>query len=562
MDLVVQPTHQVIVVDVSSSVLQRDDDNYAANMTTDQSIPMTMLWDMTTIVTNVSTNYSDNIPESDNNWPALFLVIIILCTVMGNVLVCLAIMTDKKLQSITNYFLMSLAIADLMVSLLVMPFGIIVEFAGHWPYGVLLCDMYIFFDVLCCTSSIMHLCTISVDRYLAITRPIKHASKYRYSCQRVVVKITLVWIISIGLSCPLIALGMTDATNVLNQYSCTLTNEYFKLYGSIVAFFIPLAIVVITYSLTVHKLRKKARLCCDKPSNSAVLRKYSFRSHSSSQFGRHFGVTSANKRYSYNRGSTSSCQEGSNSSRSNSLPMQPMSHQNGNDTLHKYNSTPRANYHGASQPLRKTMSNASRTSAVSINNERRATKVLGLVFFFFVICWAPFFIFNVLSVLCKSCYFPSFLMDFCLWLGYVASMINPILYTVFNKRFRAAFVATLTCSQRQLKAKDHTRCLIARNSAQVDNDSTLPRSPKIFAPNRAQYGPKIPGYGPKIPGYGPKIPGYGPKIPGYGPKIPGYGPKIPGYGPNIPGYRSEIPGYGPKIPRFQNMIGLIQGTKC
>ncbi|XP_077867364.1 5-hydroxytryptamine receptor 2B-like [Saccoglossus kowalevskii] len=424
------------------------------------------------------------LPESANNWPALFLIVVILCTVLGNVLVCLAIMTDRKLQSITNYFLMSLAVADLMVSLLVMPFGIIVEFAGHWPYGAILCDMYTFFDVLCCTASIMHLCTISVDRYLAITSPIKHAQQYRHSSFRVVVKIALVWIISIGLSCPLIALGLTDEKNVLNDYTCALTNNEFKLYGSIVAFFIPLGIVIVTYSLTVHKLRKKAALCCDKPASSAVLRRYSFRRGSQSRLNRHFGVGGPT-RYSYKRGSMSQGRGAATPSTStcNSLPMKYLSQQNGNGIhkpkeVHRKTSNPlRGPIQGLVTPLRKSLSNASRTSAVSISNEQRATKVLGLVFFFFVICWAPFFILNVLTVLCTTCHLPVQIFDICLWFGYGASMINPILYTVFNKRFRAAFLATLTCNTREIRAREHAKCMWSGYTQ--NRDVTPPKSPRL-----------------------------------------------------------------------------------
>ncbi|XP_070537973.1 5-hydroxytryptamine receptor 2A-like [Ptychodera flava] len=475
MDIIAETTsHSMMTTNVTSALMDRDSSRAYGIVT------VTVNMDFTSVGGNETNTSIDDAPlsESENNWPALFLVIVILCTVMGNVLVCLAIMTDKKLQSITNYFLMSLAVADLMVSLLVMPFGIIVEFAGHWPYGLILCDMYTFFDVLCCTASIMHLCTISVDRYLAISSPIKHVSHYRHSSLRVAVKILLVWIISIGLSCPLIALGLTDETNVLNDRVCALTNDYFKLYGSIVAFFIPLGIVILTYSLTVHKLRKKAQLCCDKPSHT-VLRRYSFRRGSGSRLGRHFG--GGTTRYSYSKATTSPAQKKSIKSPTNSsLPMTLLTHQNGNgvhtegattaDSPKKSNSL-RGPLQGKSHSLRKTMSNMSRSSAVSISNEQRATKVLGLVFFFFVICWAPFFFVNVLSVLCKSCYFPPLLMDFCLWLGYVASMINPILYTVFNKRFRSAFLATLTCSHRELKARDHAKCMVSGTCRSADRDT-------------------------------------------------------------------------------------------
>lgn len=63
-------------------------------------------------------------------WGVLAIVFIVFCTALGNLLVCLAVIWDRRLQNMTNYFLMSLAIADFLVSILVMPFGMIVELFG------------------------------------------------------------------------------------------------------------------------------------------------------------------------------------------------------------------------------------------------------------------------------------------------------------------------------------------------------------------------------------------------------------------------------------------------
>lgn len=58
------------------------------------------------------------------NWYFLLLLVFVITGGLGNVLVCLSICLEKKLQNLTNYFLLSLAVADLLVSLVVMPFGI------------------------------------------------------------------------------------------------------------------------------------------------------------------------------------------------------------------------------------------------------------------------------------------------------------------------------------------------------------------------------------------------------------------------------------------------------
>ena len=96
-------------------------------------------------------------------------------------------------------------------------------------------------------------------------------------------------------------------------------------------------------------------------------------------------------------------------------------------------------------------------AANSVATEQKASKVLGLVFFTFVLCWAPFFILNIIFAACPDCKVPEHVEVVCLWLGYVSSTINPIIYTVFNKTFRAAFIRLLLC-----------RC--QRYSAAVESD--------------------------------------------------------------------------------------------
>lgn len=69
-------------------------------------------------------------------WSFLFVLVFIVAGGIGNILVCLAVCLDRRLQNVTNYFLLSLAIADLLVSLFVMPLGAIPGFLGEWFVSV------------------------------------------------------------------------------------------------------------------------------------------------------------------------------------------------------------------------------------------------------------------------------------------------------------------------------------------------------------------------------------------------------------------------------------------
>ncbi|RUS91084.1 hypothetical protein EGW08_001109 [Elysia chlorotica] len=191
-------------------------------------------------------------------WSILMMAPLVVFGVAGNTLVILAISLEKRLQNVTNYFLLSLAVTDLLVSLIVMPLSIINVFTGRWLFGLLLCDFFVTSDVLMCTSSILHLCTISLERYIGIRYPLWTKNK---SKRVVLLKIVLVWTIALAITSPITVLGVIRENNVLVQGECVLSNEHFIIYGSIFAFFIPLTIMVVMYALTVRMLNAQARLC-------------------------------------------------------------------------------------------------------------------------------------------------------------------------------------------------------------------------------------------------------------------------------------------------------------
>ncbi|EFB21262.1 hypothetical protein PANDA_006615 [Ailuropoda melanoleuca] len=90
---------------------------------------------------------------------------VILTAILGNLLVMAAVCRDRQLRKIkTNYFIVSLAFVDLLVSVLVMPFGAIELVQDIWIYGEMFCLVRTSLDVLLTTASIFHLCCISLDR--------------------------------------------------------------------------------------------------------------------------------------------------------------------------------------------------------------------------------------------------------------------------------------------------------------------------------------------------------------------------------------------------------------
>ncbi|XP_061935498.1 dopamine D2-like receptor isoform X2 [Apis cerana] len=190
-----------------------------------------------------------------NSWWALILVIVPCLTLFGNVLVILAVVRERALQTVTNYFIVSLAVADLLVAVLVMPFAVYVLVNGSWSLPGFVCDFYIAMDVTCSTSSIFNLVAISIDRYIAVTQPIKYA-KHKNN-RRVWLTILLVWAISAAIGSPIV-LGLNNTPDRTPD-QCLFYNTDFIIYSSLSSFYIPCIIMVFLYYNIFKALRNRAR---------------------------------------------------------------------------------------------------------------------------------------------------------------------------------------------------------------------------------------------------------------------------------------------------------------
>ncbi|XP_018528632.1 5-hydroxytryptamine receptor 2B isoform X2 [Lates calcarifer] len=328
-------------------------------------------------------------------WAALLIVMVIIPTIGGNILVILAVSLERKLQNATNYFLMSLAVADLLVGLLVMPIAL-----------------------------------ITVLYSIAIPIPIK------------------------GLKNHHVPNNITFNSN----HTCLLKTDTFWdfiMFGSLAAFFIPLTIMMVIYLLTVQVLRKKVYLL-----RSKVTQRFSYPTVST-VFQREQGVNSPKaEQLNMLDGRLPRMQEKPNTSAPNSPTGDEMSF--------------------------RRMSTMGKKSMQTLSNEQRASKVLGIVFLLFVVMWCPFFITNISSVLCTSCDVNVIarLMEIFVWVGYVSSGINPLVYTLFNKTFRQAFRRYITCNYKKRANNGPGRqpraSTIDRTHTRISFRSSMAENSKLF----------------------------------------------------------------------------------
>jgi 5-hydroxytryptamine receptor 7 len=176
---------------------------------------------------------------------SIILLAVILGTIIGNILVCVAVCLVRKLRRPCNYLLVSLAVSDLCVAVLVMPTALLYEVLEEWSFGKLFCDIWVSFDVLSCTASILNLCAISVDRYWAITKPLEYGVKR--TPRRMMLCVALVWLGAACISLPplLIAGNVYDMDG---QPACMVCQTFgYQIYATVGAFYFPLAVMLFVY---------------------------------------------------------------------------------------------------------------------------------------------------------------------------------------------------------------------------------------------------------------------------------------------------------------------------
>ncbi|KAM7392365.1 hypothetical protein PAMA_007465 [Pampus argenteus] len=197
---------------------------------------------------------------------AITITSMMLLTIVGNILVIIAVLTSRSLKGAQNLFLVSLAAADILVATLIIPFSLANELQGYWAFSSIWCEIYLALDVLFCTSSIAHLCAIALDRYLSISRPVSYGAKR--TPVRIKAAIIVVWLMSAVISFPpLLTLDKSKG----GEEVCELNNErWYILYSTIGSFFAPCVIMILVY-VRIYQIAKQHTRCPPGHKNKAAV---------------------------------------------------------------------------------------------------------------------------------------------------------------------------------------------------------------------------------------------------------------------------------------------------
>ncbi|RWS26583.1 G-protein coupled receptor-like protein [Leptotrombidium deliense] len=359
-------------------------------------------------------------PDLKIHYPILacFLAFICFLVIFGNVLIMIAIKRERYLHTVTNYFIASLAAADCLVGLVVMPTSVVHEVMNKWwVFGQDWCDLWHSFDVLASTASILNLCVISLDRYWAITDPITYPAKM--TPNKAAVLIFVVWTCSSLISFPAIIWWRATSSQPPHAYQCEWTDDIrYLVFSSIISFYGPLIVMLFVYYRIYRaaveqtksiKLGTKQIPSSDGGEGAVTLRI-------------HRGGAVANQRM--------------HKFSSDSDEHSDFIDENGVDGL-KEISVRNRNL--------KTFSMGRKFAKLA--KERKAAKTLGIVMGVFILCWTPFFITHIIVGIChQSCLGdPELVHSVVTWLGWLNSGMNPVIYACWSKDFRRAFKKILCC---------------------------------------------------------------------------------------------------------------------
>ncbi|XP_028434832.1 alpha-1A adrenergic receptor [Perca flavescens] len=317
---------------------------------------------------------------------------IILFGIVGNILVILSVVCHRHLRTVTHYFIVNLAVADLLLSSTVLPFSAILEIVDRWVFGRVFCNVWAAVDVLCCTASIMSLCVISVDRYIGVSYPLRYPTIV--TKRRALLAVLLLWALSVVISIgPLF--GWKEPAPE-DDSICKITEEPgYAIFSAVGSFYLPLAVILAMYCRVYVVAHRESR----------------------------------------------DLREGHKTEKSDSEGVTLRMHR-GNATASEDESL-RSRTHFALRLLK-------------FSREKKAAKTLGIVVGCFVLCWLPFFLALPIGSIFPAYRPSDTVFKITFWLGYFNSCINPIIYPCSNQEFNKAFQSLLAvCCLRNTPRSQH-----------------------------------------------------------------------------------------------------------
>uniref|UniRef100_A0A3Q1F8W8 Muscarinic acetylcholine receptor n=1 Tax=Acanthochromis polyacanthus TaxID=80966 RepID=A0A3Q1F8W8_9TELE len=432
-----------------------------------------------------------------------------LVTVIGNILVMLSIKVNRNLQTVNNYFLFSLACADLIIGLCSMNLYTVYIVIGYWPLGPVVCDLWLALDYVVSNASVMNLLIISFDRYFCVTKPLSYPVKR--TTKMAGMMIAAAWVLSFILWAPAILFWQfIVGGRTVPEKECYIqffSNAAVTFGTAIAAFYLPVIIMIQLYWQISRASKSRVKKDNRKPSGANPepvspgqrgnnSPKPNNNNNTEDGANQHDGKLQNGKGPS----STTNCapgeeKESSNDSTSGSVAAsnqkdeepapstanssaetsQPLPRQRAkaggskltcikiktkspkgdcytpsNATVEIVPTSERQN-HVARKIVKMTKQPPNKKKKGPPSREKKVTRTIMAILVAFVATWTPYNVMVLINTFCSSC-IPNTVWTIGYWLCYINSTINPACYALCNATFKKTFKHLLLCQYKNIRS--------------------------------------------------------------------------------------------------------------
>lgn len=141
--------------------------------------------------------------------------IVFLVALIGNGLVCFVVQTSPRMKTVTNYFIVNLAVGDILMTLFCVPFSFVpMLILRYWPFGFVMCKVVNYTQAVSVLVSAYTLLAISIDRYMAIMRPLR--PRLGKAAAKMVV--AAVWIGALSTAAPIVVVSKLQRPTPWHQF--------------------------------------------------------------------------------------------------------------------------------------------------------------------------------------------------------------------------------------------------------------------------------------------------------------------------------------------------------
>ncbi|XP_077115263.1 neuropeptide FF receptor 1 isoform X2 [Ranitomeya variabilis] len=195
---------------------------------------------------------------------------IFLMCMIGNMLVCFIVLKNRQMRTVTNMFILNLAISDLLVGIFCMPTTLVDNLITGWPFDNIMCKMSGLVQGMSVSASVFTLVAIAVERFRCIVYPFRQ----KLTLRKAIFTIIIIWVLALIIMCPsAVTLTVTkddfhfmvdDYNNFYPLYSCWEAwpdKEMRKIYTTVLfshIYLAPLTLIVIMYARIAFKLFKSS----------------------------------------------------------------------------------------------------------------------------------------------------------------------------------------------------------------------------------------------------------------------------------------------------------------